>query len=55
MVDIQGACKLRLCRIVLEIAKEKSAQTSKTMRSVADESHTDFTKEKEKLCDETKD
>jgi len=55
MVDVPEACKLRLCRIVLEIAKEKSAETSQAVRSVATESHTNSSKEKEKLCDEKKD
>lgn len=54
-MDIPEACKLRLCRIVLELAKEKSAETSQAVRSVASDSHTNSSKEKEKMCDETKD
>jgi len=50
-MDIPKACKIRLCMIVLEIANEKSAERSKVMRSVADESHTNLSKEKEKLCE----
>lgn len=51
-MDIPKACKIRLCMIVLEIANEKSAERSKVMRSVATESYTNSSKEKEKLCDE---
>lgn len=50
-MDIPKACKLRLCRIVLEIANEKSAETSQAVRSVADESHTNSSKRKD-MCDE---
>lgn len=50
-MDIPEACKIRLCMIVLEIANEKSAERSKVMRSVADESHTNSSRRKD-MCDE---
>lgn len=52
-MDLPTACKLRLCNIVLELAKEKSAQESKTMRSVARECHTHSSRKDE--CNEKKD